>query len=139
MTLGKRAIGFASIVAVGLMGAAALRIDAGKNFESARARYLENAHAAAEGHAKRAEDTLRSIYENVRTLTFLPSVRKIDRWATNLDEEGQATIQQVYNNLASNVAVSEVYVLPVDFDPDRRDARTGKLEAGQAKNRTDRL
>ncbi|TGS58544.1 GGDEF-domain containing protein, partial [Mesorhizobium sp. M3A.F.Ca.ET.201.01.1.1] len=78
--------------------------------------------------AKTVEDALRAIYENVRTLTYLPSVQNLDRHGTNLGEEGRATIQQIYNNLANNVSISEVYFLPLDFDPDRFDPVTGKLE-----------
>ncbi len=60
-------------------------------------------------------------YQTARTASLLPSVRGI-RGAnrTNEDEdvvakgrfsvEGRRTIQQLYNNLADNVAVSEVYV-----------------------------
>src|SRR5207253_7984948 len=62
------------------------------------------------------------------TLTYLPSVRNLDRHGTNLGDEGRATIQQIYNNLANNVSISEVYFLPLDFNPDRFDAVTGKLE-----------
>src|SRR6185369_16811448 len=85
-------------------------------------------HAASVASARDVEETLSAIYENVRTLTLLPSVQNIDRWATNLSPEGRATIQQVYNNLAGDVSISEVYILPADFDPDRFDAHTGKTE-----------
>lgn len=68
------------------------------------------------------------IYQNIRTISFLPSVRDIDRHGANLDANARTSIQQIYNNLASNVAISEVYVVPADFDPERIDPVTGKPE-----------
>ncbi len=128
MMFGKRMIGFALILAMGAGFAAVVRVDATRDFASAKQRYVENSRATSTATAKHVEDALRSIYENLRTLTFLPSVKGIDRHGANLGGEGRATIQQVYNNLASNVSISEVYILPVDFDPERMDLITGKLE-----------
>ncbi|WP_246696130.1 bifunctional diguanylate cyclase/phosphodiesterase [Mesorhizobium sp. SARCC-RB16n] len=116
------------ILVTGAAMLVALHIDAQRDYALARERYLENSRAASRATAKTVEDALRSVYENVRTLTYLPSVRNLDRHGTNLGDEGRATIQQIYNNLANNVSISEVYFLPLDFDPDRFDAVTGKLE-----------
>ena len=121
MLFGKRIIGFALVLAIGAGLATALRIDAQRNYEAARQRYIENSRAASSETVAHVEGALRSIYENLRTLTFLPSVRSIDRHGANLGEEGRATIQQVYNNLASNVSISEVYILPAHSDPERMD------------------
>ena len=79
MPLGKREIGFGVILVVGGLAAAALHLNAQREYEAARQRYVENSHASAEIAAKGVEDALRSIYENVRTLTLLPSVQGIDR------------------------------------------------------------
>jgi diguanylate cyclase (GGDEF)-like protein len=124
----KRTFGSGIILLMGVAASVALHVNADRDFALAKARYLENSRATSRATAKTVEDALRAIYENVRTLTFLPSVRNLDRHGTNLGDEGQATIQQIYNNLVNNVSISEVYFLPVDFDPDRFDAVTGKLE-----------
>jgi len=124
----KRTLGFALILLTGAVTVAALHINAQRGFALAKERYLENSQAASRATAKTVEDALRAIYENVRTLTYLPSVQNLDRHGSNLGNEGRATIQQIYNNLANNVSISEVYFLPLDFDPDRFDAVTGKLE-----------
>ncbi len=124
----RRAVGFAVILVTGAVMLVALRIDSQRDYALARQRYIENSQAAARTTAKTVEDALRAVYENVRTLSYLPSVRNLDRHGTNLGDEGRATIQQIYNNLANNVSISEVYFLPLDFDPDRFDAATGKLE-----------
>jgi hypothetical protein len=64
------------------------------------------------------------IYQNLRTISFLASVRRIDRHGENLSVDGRQAIQQIFNNLAANVAVSEVYIVPVDLDPDAIDPQT---------------
>ncbi|MGO4566361.1 putative bifunctional diguanylate cyclase/phosphodiesterase [Rhizobium sp. 2YAF20] len=128
MSVFRRTLGFVVILLTGTLLLVALRIDAQRDFALARERYLENSQAASKTAAKTVEDALRAVYENVRTLTYLPSVINLDRHGTNLGDEGRATIQQIYNNLASNVSISEVYFLPLDFDPDRFDPVTGKLE-----------
>ncbi|MBZ9882725.1 EAL domain-containing protein [Mesorhizobium sp. CA10] len=124
----RRTIGFGLILLISVVTLAGLHIDASREFALAKERYLENSRATSRATAKTVEDALNAIYQNVRTLTFLPSVRALDRHGTNLGDEGRATIQQIYNNLADNVSISEVYFLPLDFDPDRFDAVTGKLE-----------
>ncbi|TGT70754.1 EAL domain-containing protein [bacterium M00.F.Ca.ET.159.01.1.1] len=123
-----RMTGFALILVTGAATLVALHIRSQRDFALAKERYLENSQAASRATAKTVEDALHAIYENVRTLTYLPSVQNLDRHGTNLGEEGRATIQQIYNNLANNVSISEVYFLPLDFDPDRFDPVTGKLE-----------
>ena len=56
----------------------------------------------------------------------LPGVRKIDRYAQHFDADSRQTVQELYNNLANRVALSEVYIVPLDLDPDRIDPHTGK-------------
>ena len=68
------------------------------------------------------ESMLVGIYQNVRTITLLPSVKSIrggNRTSESEDvvqtgrftPEGAATVQQIYNNLASRVSVSEIYAV----------------------------
>ncbi len=76
----------------------------------------------------RISEKLRQVHQNLRTISLLPSVRELDRHGDNLSESSLITIQQVYNNLASNVDISEVYVVPVTFKPDRIDPVTRKFE-----------
>ncbi len=122
-------LGQVVVVMVGVALAGVVAFDADRGMVSARARYVETAHADALATRRRVDEALRSIYENLRTLSFLPSVRNIDRHGLNIGAEGRGTIQQIYNNLASNVAVSEVYVVPWDLDPDKVDPETGTTEA----------
>jgi diguanylate cyclase (GGDEF)-like protein len=93
---------------------------------------LDNFRKESEDDAKdvsvKASQSLANVYQNIRTISLLPSVRDIDRHGTNIDEDARSSIQQIYNNLATNVAVSEVYIVPVDLEPEKIDPVTGKLE-----------
>ncbi len=120
--------GYATIGALGAAVAFGVHLDANRNTQTAWQHHLEAHQAAASEQALQVGKAIGSIYENLRTLSLLPSVRKIDRHGTMLGDDGRETIQQIYNNLASNVDVSEVYILPVDFDPAALDPVTGKLE-----------
>jgi methyl-accepting chemotaxis protein len=73
------------------------------------------------------ESMLFGIYQNVRTITLLPSVQNIKGGNRQSEEEdvvkdgrftaeGQATVQQIYNNLASRVSVSEIYAVVEGLD-----------------------
>lgn len=96
--------------------------------EGAIAKIKVEQRADARDHAHQTEQALKQIYQNIRTLSMLPDVRGMDRHATNLGDSAKATIQQVYNNLWSNVSVSEIYFIPESFDPQKVDTVTGKPE-----------
>ena len=128
MTRANTILGYLSIAIVFLGLALGVRAVIKNNLVTARKHFIGIAHADAVAAKERVRDKFLSIYENIRTLTLLPSVRSIDRHGTNLGVEGRIAIQQVYNNLAVSVAVSEVYILPANFDPDRIDPATGETE-----------
>ena len=76
------------------------------------------------------ESVFRILYESARTIALLPGVRKISgRNRANerenviaqgrFTEDAALTVQQIYNNLASNVAVSEIYAVLKGFAPER--------------------
>ena len=78
--------------------------------------------------ARMLETTLTGVYQNLRTITLLPSVRGI-RGGNRLERdnedvvatgrftaEGAATVQSIYNNLASLVNVSEIYAVMDGLD-----------------------
>ena len=68
------------------------------------------------------ESLFSDVYQNIRTISLLPSVRsiasgnrqneKVDIVATGqFTPEGRESVQQIYNNLRANVGVSEVYAV----------------------------
>jgi diguanylate cyclase (GGDEF)-like protein len=129
-TVKRRGIvaGYAAITVVGA-GLCLFTADyARRSEQEVLGHYLAAQHASAQAVADKVEGAIRSIYENVRTLSLLPSTRAIARHGENLSDEARLTFQQIYNNLAGSVSVSEVYILPVDLDPERIDPVTGKPE-----------
>ena len=95
---------------------------------AARRSFRSEAGQDAQIVAREVSRTFRKIYEGMRTIARLPSVRRIDRRAEQLDADARTSIQEIYNNLANSVAMSEIYIVPVGFDPDRVDPGTQKSE-----------
>jgi methyl-accepting chemotaxis protein len=116
------------VCVIGLMMAAFVYQKAVSDMESARRVFIERSTQEARAVSTRVSGALREVYQNIRTIAQLPSVRTLDRYGENLDQNALASIQQIYNNLASGVAVSEVYIVPASLDPEAIDARTGKPE-----------
>ncbi len=66
------------------------------------------------------------LYQGLRTLARLPVTRMLNADASNLDRHGRQSMQEVYNNLYSNISLSEVYLIQKGFDADRVNPSTGK-------------
>ncbi|MGE3624285.1 MAG: ATP-binding protein, partial [Bdellovibrionales bacterium] len=88
--------------------------------------YRKNSSNEANIVAGKIAGALDEIYRDARTISFLPSVRKIDRHAVTLDADAHESIQQIYNNLHAHIQISEMYLVPADLDPDRLDPVSGK-------------
>ena len=115
-------------MATGLAGIALIENKSRNEFEASLHIYRSEATEAAQRSAKSVELSLNQIYQNIRTISMLPSVVKIDRHGKGLDDDARMSIQQIYNNLMNSIAVSEVYIVPADLDPAKIDLETGKLE-----------
>lgn len=70
----------------------------------------------------------KQVYQGLRTISFLPSIKSIDRHGKTIDGNARESIIQIYNNLRTNVTVSEVYIVPATLDPEKIDPETGSLE-----------
>ena len=112
------------IVMIAALAAALVHLKASQDMSRAREQFRTVLHGEATQAAEQVHYPLNQIYQNLRTISFLPTVRSIDRHGRNLDGDGYQSIQAIYNNLASNVAVSEIYIVPVDLDPDAIDPVT---------------
>ena len=55
------------------------------------------------------------LYQGLRTIARLSGTRNVDRYGAQLDASTRQSIQEVYNNLYSNITLSEVYLVPQDF------------------------
>jgi methyl-accepting chemotaxis protein len=83
--------------------------------------------ASAAETSKVASDisvTLRQIYQGIRTIAILPGVAAIDPHGFNLTEEAGVSIDANYQNLITNAAVSEVYIVPKEMQPEQIDLGT---------------
>jgi hypothetical protein len=83
-----------------------------------------------EGKGGQIEGAFRQMHQNLRMISLLPGIRAFAGRNQPKDAEAKydpasfpddvrQTVQQIYNNLASNVAVSEVYGVLKDFHPDQ--------------------
>lgn len=90
--------------------------------------FKKTAHAESVIVAKSIEHKMNMIYQGLRTIARLPGVREINHNAKQLDSNSQQAIQEIYNNLFTNISLSEIYLVPLGFDPDRLDPKTGKPE-----------
>jgi signal transduction histidine kinase len=121
-------LGYLAILLAGLLLGFGVRFEANRQYLSDWQHYLESQQMKSKDYEKRVKTFFSALNDNLGTLSFLPSVRKIDRHGLSLGADGQETIQQVYNNLAKNVEVTKVYITPLSFDAKALDAATGKLE-----------
>ena len=90
--------------------------------------YQQERKVELETISKNVEEKLQYVYQTIRTMSFVPGVRKIDRHAEQFDKDARATIQQLYNNAYLNIKLSEIYLLPQTLDPDKIDEITKKNE-----------
>ncbi len=76
------------------------------------------------------ENLMRLVYEHIRTISLLPSIRRVGAFnrlseAEDVVDQGRLsvdthqTIQQIYRNLNSTVDLSEIYVTLNGFSPDQ--------------------
>ncbi|MFO0595649.1 MAG: methyl-accepting chemotaxis protein [Myxococcaceae bacterium] len=119
------AIAVALLAAVGVTAHALHSRDAAREAEKQKLLATE-----LEPRRQDLEQAFRLIYQSVRTIGLLPSVRSVTG-RNRRDEhddavksgrfslEGDRTVQQLFNNLAANVSVSEVYLVLDGFAPER--------------------
>jgi len=124
----KLILGIAAIICAASVIAGFLYFKYQQDLAQAKEIFRYKSSQSAKAVAGNVDQSFQQIYQNLRTISYLPSVRKIDRHGENLDGDGRATIQQIYNNIKTNVAVSEVYIVPASLDPERIDPVTGKPE-----------
>ncbi len=122
-------IAFAVIAPVLALGYLVVDFQLGRAraMERTRAELLSNQYGPME---RSLEHFFTLSYQTIRTISLLPSVRGITGGNRPSDArtavedgrfsvEGDRTVQQLYNNLAANVSVSEVYAIVDGFDASR--------------------
>lgn len=114
------------VILFGALLVVLVRIKADHDYALAKSAFRSQSHAQTVQIGKKLEYQFNDIYQNLRTISFLPSVREINGHGSTLKADGVQSIQAIYNNLASNVSVSEIYIVQKDLDPDRLDPVTGR-------------
>ncbi len=124
------AVGFIVALLLVTLGAGWLIID--KHYQTVRAAEKTALRVKIESEQftpkrREIEQVFKLMYESIRTISLFPGVRSIsggNRQSAKQDvvKEGRfapdahETVQQLYNNLASNVAVSEIYAIVEGLD-----------------------
>lgn len=117
-------------IAAGCLGVAAfIYQETEKEYAMSMVHYRAESHRRAALVQEKIGTAFWHVYQNLRTISRLPSIREIDRHGSTLSLNARVTIQELYNNMAENADISELYVLPRDFNPQAVDPATGKLEA----------
>ena len=119
---------YLSIVVVGIFIYLGIYFRFKADIQFDRANYISQEKLNSKQAAANIDLNFRDLYQGLRTLARLPGVRVIDRHAKNFDDNANKTFQEIYNNIAVNFNVSEIYIVPVDLDPDLIDPVTQKLE-----------
>ena len=121
----KDYIGYAVVCLISTVLLSSVLLKSKKDMAEAMASYVSLSQNELDIAAGRVEFSLREIYQNIRTIGLMPGIQKIDRHANNMDANTHDTVGQVYNNIFNDVNVSEIYVVPVDLDPQAIDPATG--------------
>lgn len=80
--------------------------------------HRERSARLAEHQAERVGAVFARMYGGLRTMSRLPGVRAAVAAGEPLTGDARVTVQELYNALGSEVALSEVYLVPRDIDPD---------------------
>ena len=117
-------IGLLALLAFGLLVINAMESNEIEQERAEIRMHLEREELLAKRHE--LETVFKLTYESIRTISLLPGVRNISGGNITSEEDviksgrftenAHATVQQIYNNLASNVAVSEIYAVVDGFD-----------------------
>ncbi len=125
---GSAQLGYMGILLAGLLLSIGVRYEANRQYLDAWQQYLGDRQADSKEFSKRVSSFFSTLNDNLGTLSFLPDVRKIDRYGDNLGADGKETVQQVYNKLAKSIAISRVHIVQAGFDPAGPDPATGAKE-----------
>ncbi len=121
--------GYALIALIGILFMLLVHMKSVSDYHRAVTSYKKNSHVMALAQTQKMEDNLKLIYQGLRTISYLPSVKVINRHATNLSLDAYNSINEMYKNLISNVSLTEIYIVPKSLNADLIDPFTKHHEA----------
>ena len=124
----KPKIVYSLIFIIGISIAIGVYFKSDKDYQIAIERYKQSSQKDVEEESIKVTNVFNQLYQGVRTISMLPSVKNIDRYGKTIDANAKESIIQIYNNLRNNVAVSEIYIVPADLEPEQIDVNTGSLQ-----------
>lgn len=91
--------------------------------------FVEQQQSKLDQVALLVEGKFSALFQAIRTMSYLPGVKNIDRHGENFQGDSRAAVQQIYNNAYLSIQMSEVYLSPASLDPDKIDPVTKAPEA----------
>lgn len=116
------------IISIGIAVSLGIYFKYRNDIQAARANYIQEEHFRTRQVATRIEYVFRTIYDGLRIISRLPGVKNVDRYAKNFDLNARRAVHEIYNSIGNEVALSELLIVPLDFDPDRFDPTLGRKE-----------
>lgn len=117
---------YISVIVIGVALALGAYWNYAKDIAVLEAHFKEEAHEKAKLLASRVGHHMTILYQGLRTIARMPGTRALGRYGEGRDDDARISLQEIYNNLATNVDLSEVYIVPRDFEPGQIDPRTGR-------------
>lgn len=109
--------GYIGIALIGVLLISFIATKSQTEYEAKLHAYQTQANAEAEFAAAQIGNTFNYIYQGIRTISHLPSIRQLNDNGTNLSPDARESIRFIYENMATNVEVSEIYITLADFNP----------------------
>jgi hypothetical protein len=89
-------LGHGIIIAVGIVLLILARLKAEADYVTATERFRQASQTDATAAANRVSSNFSLIYQNLRTISLLPNIRRIERHAENLGLDARESTQQIY-------------------------------------------
>jgi len=124
----RNALGYVIIVVIALCLIGIGEFKLNDERESSILHYRETQLARTRFATENIDAALNHLHRDLRTISLLDGVRELKRHAENADKTTIQAISQLYLNMASELDISEIYIVPADFDPARMDVVTGRLQ-----------
>ena len=124
----KRYINYILIISVSILIVGGIKYKTYSDISLIKEAYKVESEQDAFKVSRSIENAFSQIYQGLRTIARLPGVKNIDRYAKNFDNNAKQTVQEIYNNLSTNVSMSEVYLVSKDLEPDQLDPITKELQ-----------
>jgi signal transduction histidine kinase len=104
--------GYLAIVAVGLLLCVAIRFETQRQYLVSWQNHLSAQQNKAKDYSKKVDGFFTALNDNLGTLASLPGLRRSGEKEYGFSAQDRETIQQVFNNLAKNVSLANLYVSP---------------------------